>query len=628
MSGLSYLSSLVTTSDEDIHFLLEGMTKRQCGYELREGQYFIDSQTGIGIAASGGEQNEVFYYDQTENIAVAFSGRILNCKRIQNELKSESKISSNEFASVIAYLYLLNGTEFLNKLQGYFCFIIWDGNKKQLLAVRDQMGALPVFYGEGKNGRASVIATQIQAITGTGLVPIDFDKEAIFHYLHDKSFLQPSTPYKYARSIPPGNFLKCTVNDRQLERYYSSSMLKKPIGETEAIDLGEELLRTILLDQMAPFQQIGVLFSGGVDSLLLTAMLKALTDKPIHTYTVWSGSNNADVESALNASKYFGTKQTMVELNGSIALDHLPSVIAGYPTPGVGGWQIYMGTHAMQKDGIKSAFCGHGAETSFGIDWAQNKFGQLHRLFSVLNIVPTSVQRFALKMIRKYIEKMNLQKGNRYNNITLFKAYLERRLGIHYWNSSMLTEDRIASLLEFETSSFRSVGDVYMENYSRSDSKDFVDQQVFARLATFEGNHAQGKNNHLAQLNQVELVLPFMDRRMVEFGLSIPNDLKRLNGQYKYLEVQLANKYHSFKREKAGFSMPLNKWLYDDLKPVTSQVFSEENLEKRSIFDTKAVLKLWKEYMADQSILSWADIQAIISLDLWLKHVERNAIAS
>jgi len=317
-------------------------------------------------------------------------------------------------------------------------------------------------------------------------------------------------------------------------------MRKEPMEEVEAIDQADALLCTILEEQIAPFDRIGVCFSGGVDSLLIVAMLKSMTHKPIHTYTVCSQKDDGVSAFARESSRYFGTHQTMVEMDGCLIRDLLPDITSGYPTPAVGGWQIYLATRGIQSDGLNVGFSGHGAEISFGIDWHQMKFAQIHALSRFLALIPLYAQRSFTSWLRRYLDRQDKGYNRKYGNLHLLCDYLEKRLGIYYWNSSRLTERMIADVFLQEIGEIKSVGDMYRQCYEDSRTEDFIDQMLFARLVHFEGNHAQGKNNYLAQHNGVELVLPFMDRRFLEFGLSIPNNLKTRRGEYKYLEALLS----------------------------------------------------------------------------------------
>ncbi len=617
MSALSLLSAIKVKPARDTASVLEAMAARQRGWGAEKCHVWMDPAGGVGLAASGGDRWDAFYRSDNDNLTVVFTGRLTNHRQVLHERCKKNPGPPSGFAEIIARLYLEHGVDCLNMLQGYFCFVLWDGNRQELHAARDPMGALPLFYSEVRDDTLFV-SSQIAPILATNMVTASLDREAIAHYLHDKSFLQPSTPYSAVRSFRPGTRLVHGERGLHMDSYHRIRLDKEEMNQDEAVGRADELLRAILEEQVAPFDRIGVCFSGGVDSLLLTAMIKALTDKPVHTYTVWTGSNNEDMEFAHEAARYFGTSHRMIELKGDLIKNHLPAIVEGYPTPAVGGWQIYMSTKGAREDGIGIAFSGHGAEISFGLDWNQLKFDRIHSLLRFLDLVPLSFQKAGCACLNRLLTLY----GDA--NIQLLHDYLERRLGIQYWNSSKLTEKRIHFLFPTGTRQFRSIGEHYRNDYLASGSADFLDQQIYSRLVNFEGNHAQGKNNHLAQHNGVELALPFMDRRFLDFGLKIPHALKNIGGQYKYLEVRLAKKYHQFERierKKAAFSMPFGNWLREELRETAEDAFSEENLKRIGCFRHEAVREIWRGFLDGSETLHWTDIQAFISLDLWLRQV-------
>jgi asparagine synthetase B (glutamine-hydrolysing) len=164
-----------------------------------------------------------------------------------------------------------------------------------------------------------------------------------------------------------------------------------------------------------------------------------------------------------------------------------------------------------------------------------------------------------------------------------------------------------------------SIGCAYKKYYEDSGSDDFVDQLMYARLMNFESNHAQGKNNFLAQCNGVALVLPFLDRRFLDFGLSIPNKIKSINGEYKHILLKLSKKYHEYKRDKAAFGMPFKTWHLNELKDTVDEVFSCDSISGKLLYKKDNMMSLLDKYKKYDDQISWSDIQSIISLDIWLR---------
>jgi asparagine synthase (glutamine-hydrolysing) len=599
-----------------IHDLLERMIGVQSGGGLSDEMCFVDDSGMFGIATSGNDMGDTFFHDPARGIAAAFSGRIINMRKLagapENDAGDESSIGH---ASVIASLYLEHGTGFLDMLHGQFSFIIWDGAARQILAFRDQMGFMPLFYCSGIGGFQG-IASRVSALVGSDIAGTSFDCEAIRYFLCDKAFAQGQTPFRDVRSLEAGGLVRITTGNCTTERYYAIPISKEEMSEHDAILHADSLLREVLEENIQDFDDIGILFSGGVDSMLLLSAVKSITDKQVHTYSVLVDSSETDNEYIAKVSEHFGTKHTNLILNESTFHDQILDLIKGYMVPGVGGWHVHLGTRAAGKDGIRSLIAGFGGELVFGVPSIYKRMEQLHRFLGFLN-PDDAVQGRILGAAGR----VAVLAGRIFKPAIILKQYVDTRYGVRKWYSSKLNEKILSELFLANTDSFRPVRKKVMDDYVESGTRDLIDMLLYSRMKNFEGNKVLGQCNEIAHSNNVELCIPLMDRRMVQFGFSIPNNVKYGEGLFRHIELELGKRFHRFKRAKSAFSPPIGKWLNSRLPEEALSAFSRDIAAKREIFRSGAIEDILQTFQAGESELAWADVYAFISLEVWLKNI-------
>ncbi len=615
MEIMNTICAASTGSLEETRTLLAGLIGLRSHRELEERPHFIDESGRFGIAVPGEATGETFHRDPEADIAVVFQGRISNATRLVGSLQGEGEPPSGGSAELVGRLFRRFGPDCVEKLHGHYNFIVWDGKNDRLVACRDQIGTTPLFYTTGERD-ARAVASRAEALVGAGIAGPSMDHEAIFYFLHDKAFTSSETPFTGVRGLRAGERLIIDRTGHRTERYYRMPIRKLPMNEGEAIDRADELLKELLEEYTGDLSDIGLLLSGGVDSMLLLSSLRSVTDKPLHTFSISVGAGGKDIEYAKRAADHFGTKHTELVIDEVFFRDHLLDVIGRYPTPAVGGWHVYMGTLAAGKQGVRSIFCGFGGELVFGIP---SNLATMARLHSFLRSpdpgTPLGGRLIAMAdMLSRYL-------GRSIPRARLLGQYSDILSGKARWYGSKLDGNHLPDLLVADIANPLRVREKYLNDYADSGSDDLIDMLTYSRMRNFEGNKVLGKSNEIARLNGVELINPFLDRRMVEFGFSIPHELKSIGGQYRHIEVSLAARYHDFKRQKSAFIAPFGEWLRTGLPDRAKLAFDPDVVAARGIFRPERLTALWNEYLSGESDLAWADLFSMISLEMWLRDV-------
>lgn len=284
---------------------------------------FGDAVLGFQRLAIMGLTEEGMQPFLLKDSAVVCNGELYGFRKEKEALKAKGySFVSDSDCEIILPMYEQYGLEMFAKLDAEFAMIIYDGEKKSLVAARDPIGIRPLFYAYDKQGDI-MFASEAKNLVA----------------LSDK--IMPFPPgYYYA----DGEFV--CYNDIAARQEYSSDDL-----ETACKKIKELLVTGVekRLDADAP---VGFLLSGGLDSSLVCAIAQKMLDKPIKTYAIGMNEDAIDLKYAKEVADYLHTEHHEIIINKDIVLDSLEEVIKNLGTYDITTIRASMGMYLICK-GIK-----------------------------------------------------------------------------------------------------------------------------------------------------------------------------------------------------------------------------------------------------------------------------------
>jgi asparagine synthase (glutamine-hydrolysing) len=120
--------------------------------------------------------------------------------------------------------------------------------------------------------------------------------------------------------------------------------------------------------------------------------------------------------------------------------------------------------------------------------------------------------------------------------------------------------------------------------------------------------------------HSLEVRVPLIDHRLVEFAVSIPAHLKLRDGRGKWIFAEAMRDVlpaEVLRRPKRGFEMPVGAWMRNELREVLDDVFSRESVEQRGLFHYDAVSAVYRRFLAGEGpyLRPWT----LAVLELWLR---------
>ncbi|HEY0710038.1 MAG TPA: asparagine synthase (glutamine-hydrolyzing), partial [Polyangia bacterium] len=222
---------------------------------------------------------------------VVFNGEIYNHVELREELRARGhEFKSRSDTEVISHAYEEWGLDFPNHFNGQFSFALWDKRQRRLLLVRDRMGVRPLFYARssGRLAFASEAKALLPLLEGGGA---RLDPKTLAQIFTLWAPVGGQTAFAGMQSLPPGHLLIAEGDGIELRRYWDWRLLQHPESYDLAhLDSAAEELRALLIDavrlRLRSDVPVGAYLSGGLDSSIITALVKTKTNNPLRTFSV------------------------------------------------------------------------------------------------------------------------------------------------------------------------------------------------------------------------------------------------------------------------------------------------------------------------------------------------------
>jgi asparagine synthase (glutamine-hydrolysing) len=306
--------------------------------------------------------------NEAGDIALAVNGEIYNHRHLADALSGEHRFATRSDCEIIVHLYEERGPEFVGDLDGVFAFVLADRNTGEIVAARDPIGVVPLYWGHGHDG-SLWFASEMKALTGV---------------------------CQRFEQFPPGH----VYSGGQLQRYYDPRWRDShhsPDGNPTAEEIRSVFDRAVTKRLMSdvPF---GVLLSGGLDSSLVSAIVARHAEHRVeddgrspawwprvHSFCI--GLDGApDLEAARTAAEFLGTVHHEFHYTVQDGLDALSEVIYHIETYDVttvrASTPMCLMARKIKAMGVKMVFTGEGADEIFGGYLYFHKAPNPHELFA------------------------------------------------------------------------------------------------------------------------------------------------------------------------------------------------------------------------------------------------------
>ncbi len=212
--------------------------------------------------------------DERGDCRLVFDGRLDNRRELIAGLGLDDRDRPDP--ELVLSAYRRWGEQSFGRLVGDFALAIWDGRARRLVCVRDPFGAKPFYY--HANGERFAFGSEIVAILADPAVRVRPDEATIADFLLMDFRDHEASPFERVKQIPPGHVLLVDDCGLRTRRYWDMDGCRETRYPRQAdyLERFRELFREAVRSRLRSHAPVAALLSGGIDSTAVVSMAEAL----------------------------------------------------------------------------------------------------------------------------------------------------------------------------------------------------------------------------------------------------------------------------------------------------------------------------------------------------------------
>jgi asparagine synthase (glutamine-hydrolysing) len=576
--------------------------------------YYLDGQVGLGhrrlsiIDLEGGHQ-PIFSEDRSK--CIICNGEIYNHVELKDQLIGRGhRFSTKSDSEVALHAYEEWGRASVEKLRGMFAFAIWDLREKVLFLGRDRLGIKPLFFGE-YDGRF-YFASEMKAILSDPLFPREIDELALACYFNLSYIPSNLSIFKGIRKLLPGHTLTCKDGKSNIHKYWDLKMAPDP-GKTETqfeqgfMDLLHEAVDIRLMSEVP----LGAFLSGGIDSSLIVALMSQASVEPVNSFCMGFGGDAGGYLDergyARQVSRRYATNHKEFEVQPQ-AEGLIEKIVDSFDEPFADDSTIpsYF-VCKMARENVTVALSGLGGDEVFSGYERHLGFA----LSGHYNLLPAMLRERA---IRPFVERLPERTDGHYtiNHMKRFVRSAALPADQRYFEYISRLRPGIKEVFFADPRRFKPhleiCRELVLEHFNSAnvlDRPDSLNRALYCDIKNYLPEDILAVTDRLSMHHALEVRVPFLDHKFMEYCATIPAQMKMRWLQKKYLLKKASLKYlpkEVIWHRKQGFVGPMTRWLKSDLKPFVLDTLSEQNLARHGFLSPVTVKTVLDEHFSGREI--------------------------
>ncbi len=544
-------------------------------------------------------------FNEDGSLVVIQNGEIYNFAELRAELEKRGhSFKTQSDTEILPHLYEEYGPDMVSKLNGMFAFAIYDRREHKLFLGRDRMGKKPLHY--ARVGDVLIFGSELKSLLEFPGLSRRFSYEAFANYLGFEFIAAPRTIFSAISKLRPAEYLLAGGGRVRREIYWQPNPLKRERPRAELISEIRSIFSDSVAKRMYADVPVGVFLSGGIDSTLVTAVAAGLNSR-LSTFSIgFAEESFNELPWAETVSRAYGTDHHTMVVPAAEAAALLPGLISYLDEPLADASIIptYL-VSRFAKPEITVALAGDGGDELF-LGYDTYKAYQVARFCRFLprplirglrrgaDLLPAARKRHSFEFkLKKFLDGLRYppEKAN-YVWWGAFNPDLRRRL------FSPRLRQRLAAFPDFEPVSS------YLPEMGHI--ADPLDRVNYLDLKLYLQDDLLVKVDRMSMAVSLEVRAPFLDYRLVELALSIPNNLRLRGLNTKYILKEAFRDLipaSIMTRPKIGFDLPLGPWLRHELRDFVCDLLSPEKLARDDLFDTSFVSGLLDRHLSGRQNL-------------------------
>jgi len=516
---------------------------------------------------------------------IVFNGEIYNFKELRNDLENKGvSFRTNGDTEVLLELFAHYGHKSVHLLRGQFAFAIYDNTENSLFLCRDRVGIKPIYY--SIYNKKFIFGSELKALEGSSLIPFEPDYESYVSYLRHLCVPYSNTGNRNIKKLEPGTWIKVSDNlELQKFKYWDPFTIEvnNDLTKEEAVLKTDKLIQESIEYRNVSDVEVGLFLSGGLDSSLIGSIMKNQLGSKIKGFNIdyeekfygyvgeseeaTFAANHIGLDLVKDKIKYLDYKQILN--NYTFFQDDLIGDEVGIPL-------FFLGRSTKSKS-IKVVQVGEGADELF--------YGYEHWL-RLLNL-----SRYIRPILSssRTLNNFTNHRLNLFSNIIFNRTpFAGGALGFNLAEINRLITQNVF----FDFKNVHKVDNKWQE-YNKQDHPSLSKWMTKIDLEIRLPELLLMRMDKLVMQSSIEARVPFLDHKLIEFVLSIPDKYIVSSSSTKPLLKNIAKRHipeSIYNRKKQGFRAPIGEWIkkdealfYDSIYEFNqlTQFFNNDELKKQ-----------------------------------------------
>jgi len=573
-----------------------------------------DDYAGLGhrrlsIIDLAGSKQPIYNEDRSK--CIIFNGEIYNFQELRKKLQIKGhRFSTNGDTETILHAYEEWGNNCVEHLRGMFAFAIWDMSNKTLFLARDRLGIKPLFYAQ-HNGKF-YFASEMKAILTDKSFPRKIDNLALTSYFSYSYIPAPLTIFKDIHKLEPGHTITWRDGNIRTEKFWDIQFYsEQQRSENYYIDTFMDLLQEAVDLRLISEVPLGAFLSGGIDSSTIVALMSKVSSTPVNTFCIGFGGNTGGYLDERVYAKQVADQYQTAHKDYEVLMDPdglMEKIVRSFDEPFADDSTIpsYFVckiarenvTVALSGLGGDEIFAGYERYLGFKLRSLYTKIPEIIRRKLIANIITRLPERtdghYTINHMKRFVRSSELSADHSYLGYLAIQNENNRRNLFSDPNRYDQYRDSCDDLLLQHFNS---------ENVDGSNGS--LDRALYCDLKTYLPEDILAVTDRLSMHHGLEVRVPFIDHKFLEFCATIPVNIRMKGLQKKYLLKKAARPIlpkEVIEHRKQGFIGPMAMWLKKDLKDYVVETLTEKNLGKHDLLNSRTVSRVIDEHLSGKEI--------------------------
>ncbi len=527
-------------------------------------------------------------------LQMVYNGEVFNYQELKAGPLAGMAFDTQGDTEVVLRAYQKWGVSCFGKFNGMWALAIYDAPRQKLVLARDRFSIKPLYLMRANSALyfASEIK-QLKQMSGLSFSP----NTATIHAFLNQGLLdhRPETFYNEVQRFPAMHALEIDLRTgvETWTQYWdyatedAANLIENPVEKFR------ELLIDALKLRLRSDVPVGTLLSGGLDSSAISCLIQAHIKPDVSTFSVVSPDPRYSEERYIDLLvREKGLHNEKLRFDRSLALEHVHSVLQIQDEP-YGSLSV-VAQHLLfqqikQATGITVLLSGQGADE---VLLGYNKFFYFHlksllKRRKILDFIGLSAASF---LKGTTIREFDLREAKRY-------LPGSNRKGQNFLEGHFASEP----LWAFENMRNRQILDI-------------------GRYSIPALTHYEDRNS---MASSIEVRLPFLDYRIVDFLINQPVARKLKSGWTKHLLRESVTELPEairWRKDKKGFSTPEAAWMKGELGAHIGDCMQHHSqLQELGLLNQSTYSKALNAYRKGDAWLSYGDLFRVYIAEMWLR---------